>query len=140
HRSGNGAPVTIDATSSTSPAWVKLVRSGNTFTAYYATTTRLPDNSDWKVIDSATPTFSAQPYQAGLAVASGDNAVTNVGYFTFFNVEANETLSNWSTADIGNPDHAGMTEFGPRKFTIASNGVIWGNSDRFHFASTGSSG
>jgi hypothetical protein len=64
------------------PKWLKIVRSGDTFTAYYAETTGTPTDSDWIAIGSHTLAMSSAT--AGLAVAAGDN--TQLATATFANV------------------------------------------------------
>jgi hypothetical protein len=64
------------------PKWVKIVRSGDTFTAYYAETTGTPTDSDWIAIGSRTIAMSSAT--AGLAVSAGDN--TQLATATFTNV------------------------------------------------------
>jgi hypothetical protein len=53
----------------TAPYWVKLVRSGNTFTGYGS-----PDGSTWTQVASTNVTMAA-PVLAGLPVCSHDNTV-----------------------------------------------------------------
>jgi len=61
--------------------WLKLVKSGSNFTAYYATTTTTPQTSDWILIATHTTTFTNTTYLGGLAVASHSN--TLLGSATF---------------------------------------------------------
>lgn len=61
--------------SGTVPVWVRLVRSGNTFTSY-----RSSDGSSWTQIGSATISMASQVY-VGLAVTSHNNSVTSTAVF-----------------------------------------------------------
>jgi titin len=61
--------------------WVKLARSGNTFSGYYATTSGTPGSSDWLLIGTDTLAMTAPT--AGLAVCSNN-----------FNALATATLTN----------------------------------------------
>ena len=59
---------------SAAPFWLKLVRVGNSFTAYRATTTGTPAASDWIQVATHTTTMSSSAL-AGLAVTSHDNGL-----------------------------------------------------------------
>jgi regulation of enolase protein 1 (concanavalin A-like superfamily) len=54
--------------SASTPVWLKLVKSGSTFTGYYATTVGTPASADWHAVGSVSRSVSS--YQAGLAVTS----------------------------------------------------------------------
>lgn len=73
-----GATVNNVASGIASPYWVRLVRSGNTFTAY-----RSPDGVTWTLAGTETPALSAA-LQVGLAASSHNNAVP--GSATFDNL------------------------------------------------------
>jgi hypothetical protein len=45
------------------PAWVELVRSGSSFSAFYATTTRTPTASNWIEVGTAQTIPSGTPRQ-----------------------------------------------------------------------------
>lgn len=141
YRSGSGSPAAITATSDDDPAWVKVVRTGNVFTGYYATTTRRPDNADWIVIGSATPSFNSN-YHAGLFVADGDNRRMNFARFTSFEVRPNAAPNDgWSNADIGSVAFPGSTGYEPFRHTIASGGAsVWAPPDSLHYASASADG
>ena len=66
--SAGGNSVNINTTGLSAPYWVRLVRSGNTFTAY-----RSPDGVTWTQIGSTTISMGTTVY-AGLAVTSHDNS------------------------------------------------------------------
>lgn len=57
------------------PQWVRLVRTGNTITAFTST-----DRTNWTPRGSATVSFSAEVY-VGLAVTSHNNATLNTAVF-----------------------------------------------------------
>ncbi|HXR08786.1 MAG TPA: carbohydrate-binding protein, partial [Candidatus Acidoferrum sp.] len=66
-RSSTGGGTTSNSTTGLSaPCWVKLVRSGNTFTGYGS-----PDGSNWTQLGSTTFTMAATAY-IGLAVTGHD--------------------------------------------------------------------
>jgi hypothetical protein len=60
--------------------WLKIVRSGDTFTAYYAETSGTPTDSDWIQIGSHSLAMSSPT--AGLAVTAGDNTALCTATFT----------------------------------------------------------
>jgi hypothetical protein len=64
--------------------WLKIVRSGDTFTAFYAETTGTPSDSDWIAIGSHSLTMSSAT--AGLAVTAGDNTALCSSTFTNLSV------------------------------------------------------
>jgi hypothetical protein len=105
NRASTGANTSFNNTSGLSaPCWVKLVRSGNTFTGY-----RSPDGLTWT--PQGTNTFTiASTVDVGLAFTSHDG--TNLATATFDNVTAppappaglaatawdSETVLNWPAA------------------------------------------
>ena len=75
-----GGATTGITPSTTTPIWVKLVRSGSTFSAYYATGTATP--SSWVLIATFdNVTFTNTSYLAGLAVNSHHNGLLATGTF-----------------------------------------------------------
>ncbi len=80
-RSSNGGGSNNATTGSVAaPAWVKLVRSGNSFTAFYSTSTGVP--TTWTQVGSAQTIAMATTALAGLAVTSHTNAALNTATFT----------------------------------------------------------
>jgi poly(hydroxyalkanoate) depolymerase family esterase len=78
--STGGATTNSNTTGLSAPYWVKLVRSGNTFTGY-----RSPDGTNWTQHGSATFTMSSTAY-IGLALTSHNNS--SLAAATFDNVTA----------------------------------------------------
>jgi hypothetical protein len=78
-RSSAGASCTsVQVSGSSAPEWVKLVRSGNTFSAYYS-----DDGVNWTVLGSpVTITFTNSNYLAGLAVTAHNEDALNTSTFT----------------------------------------------------------
>jgi regulation of enolase protein 1 (concanavalin A-like superfamily) len=62
------------------PQWVKLVRSGSTFTSYYSA-----DGSTWTQLTSTNVTMNSSA-TAGLAVSSHDNTSLNTATFDNVNI------------------------------------------------------
>ena len=81
YRSGAGGGTTYNNTGGlTAPYWVKLVRSGSTFTGYYS-----PDGVTWTQQGTATFSMASAVY-VGLALTSHDSS--NLVPATFDNVTA----------------------------------------------------
>jgi hypothetical protein len=83
----SAGPPTGDA-----PIWVEFVRSGNTFTAYYATTTTMPAQSDWIQIGSPVTVTIASTAYVGLAVTSNNTGSLNTATFTNVDPHLLDTL------------------------------------------------
>jgi O-glycosyl hydrolase len=66
----------------TAPKWVKLVRSGNSFSGYYATTTGTPTTSDWIQVGTAQTIGMSNSAKVGLAVTSHNNGTLSTSTFT----------------------------------------------------------
>jgi fibronectin type 3 domain-containing protein len=80
-RSSNGGQTGNDDTSApTAPYWVRLARSGSTFTGYGS-----PDGTNWTLVGTATLTMPVTVY-AGLAVTAHNNS--SLCAATFDNVSA----------------------------------------------------
>lgn len=90
--STGGSAFDFHVTGVTAPQWVKLVRAGNTFTAYYGS-----DGVNWQQLGT-TQTIAMNPSaRAGLAVTAHNNAL--LGSATFTNVGL--TLVNNATGFTG---------------------------------------
>ncbi|MGB7161364.1 MAG: fibronectin type III domain-containing protein [Tepidisphaeraceae bacterium] len=70
-----GSSSTTTASGPVAPYWLKLVRSGNTFSAY-----RSPDGTTWTKVGSASVSMGATIY-VGLAVTSSQSGVLNSSTF-----------------------------------------------------------
>ncbi len=66
--STGGGSVSNNVTGMSAPYWVKLVRSGNTFTGFFS-----PDGTNWTQVGSATFTMASTAY-VGLAVTAYNNS------------------------------------------------------------------
>jgi regulation of enolase protein 1 (concanavalin A-like superfamily) len=69
------------------PSWVRLVRSGNTFTSY-----RSSDGVTWTLMASTNVTM-ASAARAGLAVTSHDNTQLNTATFDNVSIVGTQTLN-----------------------------------------------
>jgi hypothetical protein len=76
--------------------WLELVRSGDTFSAYYATTNGTPAAADWVLVGSHTVVMFAPT--VGLAVSAVDN--TGLCAATFSNVSVTGSWRQTTVADF----------------------------------------
>ncbi|HSV13196.1 MAG TPA: hypothetical protein VLI90_02990, partial [Tepidisphaeraceae bacterium] len=88
------------------PAWVKLVRGGNSFTAFYATTAGTPAAGNWIQIGTPQAIAMGSGIQAGLAVTSHANGTLCTSTFTGVLVNQNPTVA---TAASATPNPANST-------------------------------
>lgn len=70
-----GATAGVGSTPAVPPHWVRLVRSGNSFSAYAS-----PDGSSWTLLGTSTIAMAAQIY-VGLDVCARDNTKLNTSVF-----------------------------------------------------------
>ncbi|MBO3746602.1 PQQ-dependent sugar dehydrogenase [Streptosporangiaceae bacterium NEAU-GS5] len=112
--------------------WLKLVRAGDTFTAYGSA-----DGAAWIRIGARTVTMPAAA-EVGLWVTSHDGSLTSTATFTDVSVTPAGSSSlpdGWSHADIGSPALAGTATVSGTAFTVTgAGGDIWGATDQFHYA------
>jgi regulation of enolase protein 1 (concanavalin A-like superfamily) len=115
------------------PYWVRLVRSGNTFTGFASA-----DGATWAQVGTISVTMAGN-VQAGLAVTSHNTAALNTS--TFDNVAVSGLPTNWSDADIGSLGVAGSASASGGVFTVNGSGAdIYGTSDNFNYASETATG
>ncbi len=76
------------------PVWVRLTRSGNTFTGEYSV-----DKNNWEMLGSATIPMLADVY-IGLIVCSHDNNATCIAEFSDVTTTGSVT-GDWQSQDIG---------------------------------------
>jgi len=86
-RNGTGASASSAVTNGAPPAWVRLTRTNNTFTAYSST-----DGKTWMEVGAPTNISMAVGAYIGLAVCAHNNEVLNTSSFT--NVSASFLSSN----------------------------------------------
>lgn len=110
------------------PAWVRLTRVGDQFTAFYST-----DGSHW-IQNGPGITIAMSPtVQVGLA-ANANNA-TSLNPASFSNVSV--TPAGWSDTDIGSPNVPGSAVFDGLSWIINGGGMdgVATVSDQLHLAS-----
>jgi regulation of enolase protein 1 (concanavalin A-like superfamily) len=128
-RTSAGASATGDApvTGLSAPVWVKLTRSGDTFTASYSA-----DGATWTQIGGPQTIALSGAARAGLAVTAHNTGLLNTA--TFSNVSV--LPANWTDADVGPPALPGSALFDGQTWTVSGGGSdIWNTADQFHFVS-----
>ena len=114
-------------------AWVKLQRTGNTFTSYTSV-----DGVNWTLIHSDTlSSVMSSSAVAGLFVSSHNSSQINTTKFD--NVSVTPTggalPAGWSSVDVGAPDPTGSSSFANNVYTVNGAGSdIWGTTDQFQYA------
>jgi PKD repeat protein len=118
--------------SGAAPEWVKLVRSGSTFTGYTSS-----DGSNWTAVGSINISMGSS-ILIGLADTAHNNSTLNTS--TFSNVSVSQAAAAglpgpWADADMGSPGLAGSASYSNGTFTVqGGGGDIWSTSDQFNFA------
>lgn len=96
------------------PYWVKISRTGTTFTG-----SRSTDGTNWTVVGSATITMGTNVY-IGLAVTSHNNTVLSAAVFDNVSVSGNPPGNNPPSVNIISPT-SGSTFTAPASFNISAN-------------------
>lgn len=110
------------------PAWVKLSRRGNVFSAYLST-----NGTTWiRVHTSQTVALPATVDVGIMALRSGG---TGLARAAFSNVSVTTPLpAGWTSADIGAVGVAGSAVESAGTFTLRGAGAdVWGTADAFHY-------
>jgi RHS repeat-associated protein len=111
-RTATGGETTWSGASGAAPRWVKLVRSGNTYSGYVS-----GDGASWTLVGSETITMGSTVY-VGLAVTSHDNGLLAAA--TFANVAVSLAAPNNPPAvSITSPANLALFR-APAKITIAA--------------------
>jgi regulation of enolase protein 1 (concanavalin A-like superfamily) len=131
-RVGTGGPSTSTGGGGVSaPAWVRLVRAGDLFSAYLS-----QDGTSWTLIGTDTIVMPATVY-VGMAATSHD--ASQLATLSFADVALktaprSPARTSWTGRDIGNPHISGRSSESGGTFSITGSGADIGNaSDQFHF-------
>ena len=143
---GNGARMQTSSTYSATPAsypanfsapnkWVKLVKSGSTFTSFISS-----DGVNWTQMGAATVSMTG-PVTFGLFDTGHDSG--QLSTVAFDNVQVTPANTGppppgvpppWADTDVGNPALAGSASYANGVFTLNGGGAdIWGSSDQFNY-------
>ena len=118
----------------TSPIWVRLQRSGETFTAAWSR-----DGVNWTTMWSESMSMDGVTH-VGLAVTSHNDAASAIGTFSGVEVadlsQSDATLpAGWSSGDVGSPLLRGSATYGSGTFGLEGAGSGIGRSaDQFQYA------
>jgi phosphatidylserine/phosphatidylglycerophosphate/cardiolipin synthase-like enzyme/regulation of enolase protein 1 (concanavalin A-like superfamily) len=128
-----GTSVSTNVAGVTPPRWVRLDRSGNTFTAYYSS-----DGTSWTLVATDTITMP-QDLFVGMAVTSHNNTTLTTATLDSVTVSQGPDTGGlppppWLERDIGSVAIAGSAQFANGTFTVKASGAdIWGTADAFHY-------
>jgi hypothetical protein len=126
---GSGAVQTTNVIGAV-PVYLKVARSGTTFTAYASS-----DGVTWTLIRGSTITLNglSGTVLAGLAVTSHNGGALSTVTFDTVTL-APGCPGAWNCADIGTPALAGSQTLANGVWTVQGGGNdIWGTADQFHF-------
>lgn len=121
-----------------SARFLRLTRTGNTFSAYSSA-----DGNSWQLMASVTIDMASSAY-VGLAVTSHGYPNEVQGRFSNVTVTGGSggggggsggTLpSGWADQDVGAVNLAGSASYNQGTFTVKGDGAdIWGSADAFHY-------
>jgi polygalacturonase len=116
----------VQLTGLSAPVWVRLVRSGDEFSAFYS-----GDATTWTQLGNPQSIPMNSTALAGLAVTANDN--TALAAASFIHVSLIPTV--WSDGDIGTLYQPGSAVYDTARssWTVAGGGVgIGGAADQFH--------
>ncbi|MEY9967468.1 outer membrane protein assembly factor BamB [Streptacidiphilus sp. MAP12-16] len=110
-------------------AWLRLTRTGNSFTGYTSA-----DGAHWTAVATLNQTM-ASAATVGMEVCSHNNQQLNAT--TFDNVAVSGALpAVWTSSDVGSPALAGSASYQNGVYTVNGGGNdIWGSTDQFHYLS-----
>ena len=117
----------------TAPYWVKMVRSGSTFSGYSSS-----DGTNWALVGSDTITMASNIY-VGLAVTAHTNTAINHAVFSSVQTTASSTVmsgldSPWVSSDIGSVAFKGSATGSNGNYSVSGSGAdIWNNVDAFQY-------
>lgn len=127
----NGASSYANTTGLKAPMWVKLTRSGSSFSAFYSA-----NGVSWTQVGATQTLTMASAALAGIAVTAHNNSALNTSTLTNVSVSAGGLPAGWTDADIGLPPDAGSASYSSGQWTVSGGGSdIWGTADQFNLAS-----
>ena len=107
--------------------WVRLVRSGSSFTAYQSA-----NGTSWTQVGTTQTISMTSTVYVGLAVSSVNDGVLCTA--TFDNVQVTGLPSPWLNQDIGAVGATGSASYSNGVFTVDGSGAdIWGTADEFQY-------
>jgi hypothetical protein len=131
YRNGDGtAAAEIGSNSNNGPLYVRLDRTGSTFTGYYSS-----NGTNWTLIGSIFDPAIGSTAAVGLVACSHDNSrLVDVAFNNVSITEASALPAPWQSLDIGSPAIAGNTSYNNGVYTVTGSGSdIGSNTDQFQF-------
>ena len=133
------------------PSWLEIIRTGNSFAAFYSTQTNTnPSGVTWTQIGAAQSIAMPTTADAGLAVTAHNNSTLSTATFGNFTLTAGTSTTTTTTTttpvtfsdlDIGAPGKAGSASSNGGVFTVSGGGAdIYGSADQFNFDSASVTG
>jgi regulation of enolase protein 1 (concanavalin A-like superfamily) len=140
--SGSKTPATYPAGFTDPDKWLKLTKSGNTFTSWLSS-----DGVTWTEIGVATVPMTG-PVTIGLFDTShniGQDSTVAFDHVTVTPVvpppPPGPLPSPWTDTDVGSPQVAGSGGYTDGVFTVSGSGAdIWGSSDQFNYVNQPTTG
>jgi phosphatidylserine/phosphatidylglycerophosphate/cardiolipin synthase-like enzyme/regulation of enolase protein 1 (concanavalin A-like superfamily) len=130
-----GSSVHTTVSGVTPPRWVRLDRSGTTFTAYYSS-----DGTSWTLVGTDTIAMPVSPVFVGMAVTSHNDTTHTTATLDSVTVSQGSGGGGsglpppWIERDIGSVGLAGSAQVANGTFTVKASGAdIWGTADAFHY-------
>ena len=123
-----GGAATVNGSANVAaPCWLKLVRIGNSFSGFYATTTGSPAVTDWMPLYSTTMTMTANalagitttsedPLRASAAVLSDVSVAPPIASDLWRQLSFGSILYTGNFADSADPDQDGVTNIFERAY------------------------
>ncbi len=126
----DGSSSNIATVSGSLPGWIRLTRSGNTFTGEMSS-----NGTSWTTVGSTSLSGTPERLVAGLATSSHDNGTLTTAVFDSFSpsvsLESIDIVNNpWLT-----PGVAGSASYSNGVYTVQGSGNGWGTDEsRGHMA------
>ncbi|WP_269522635.1 glycosyl hydrolase [Coraliomargarita parva] len=108
----------------TAPKWLRLVRRGDSFTAFYG-----EDGENWSQLGSSQTIAMSTVARAGLSVTAHNNSHLIVNTSTFSHLSFLPT--GWQSCDVGETGASGWVSGGDTFTLVAAGSDIWGTADSF---------
>jgi len=132
YRSVEGGQTSQVTATGTAPIYLKVVRTGDSFTAYTS-----PDGNTWTAVPNSTSSIPALGGTALAGMAADSYNTINENTSVWNNVVLTGSTNStgipvpWQNTDIGSPTPAGSATYSNGTFTVNGGGNdIWGNTDQ----------
>jgi outer membrane protein assembly factor BamB/regulation of enolase protein 1 (concanavalin A-like superfamily) len=133
----NGDTSQVTGVAGSAPIYLRIGRSGDTFTAYTSA-----DGVNWTAYPGSSVTISAMSgtLLAGMVVCSHNTIESNTTAFSGVTITGTGSQAGlpypWSDSDVGNSTPAGSASYTGSTFTVQGGGNdVWGSTDQFNYVS-----